>query len=215
MFTGIVQQVGHLQARARVAGGWSLTIRHAPWSAAEPLVIGESVAVQGACLTIARLESGAFGADLLDETTERSTLGVLALGAAVNLERALRPTDRLGGHIVSGHVDERGAIAAIRPAGRDRVVRVQVSPTAARQTILKGSVALDGISLTVSALGDDWLEVSIIPHTWAATSLAQRRVGDPVNVETDVLGKYVARLLGTNPAGAVLTLETLTRAGFA
>ena len=214
MFTGIVQQVGHLKGRARISGGWSLTIGYAPWTDAEALVIGESVAVQGACLTIARLDAGAFGADLLDETTERSTLGVLSLGSAVNLERALRPTDRLGGHIVSGHVDERGAIAAIRSAGRDRVVRVQVSPTAARQTILKGSVALDGISLTVSALGDDWLEVSIIPHTWAATSLAQRQVGDPVNIETDVLGKHVARLLGTNAVVSTLTLETLARAGF-
>ena len=212
MFTGLIQQVGKLQSIAQVAGGWSLTLAHAPWPEG-PLAMGESVAVQGACLTVARLADGSFGADLLDETLSRTALGALGTGAAVNLERALRPTDRLGGHIVAGHVDETGRIEAIDPRGRDWRVRVRFSAEAARQTVLKGSIALDGISLTVAGLGEDWFEVHIIPHTWIATSLVQRKVGDPVNIETDILGKHVARLMGS-PRSNGLTLEKLTQAGF-
>lgn len=213
MFTGLIQQVGRLQSLARVAGGRSLTIAHAPW-AEGPLVLGESVAVQGACLTVSRLEAGAFGADLLDETLERTALGVLRAGAQVNLERALRPTDRLGGHIVSGHIDETGRVEAIESRGRDWRVRVRISPIAARLTAMKGSIALDGISLTVAGLGDDWFEAHIIPHTWHATSLPERKAGDPVNIETDILGKHVARLLGKEKSGG-LTMEKLAQAGFA
>ena len=213
MFTGLIQQVGRLQSVAQAAGGWAVTLAHAPWPEGE-LILGESVAVQGACLTVARISEGAFGADLLDETMSRTALGALAIGAAVNLERALRPTDRLGGHIVSGHVDESGRIEVIEPRGRDWRVRVRLSPEAARLTIPKGSITLDGISLTVVALGDEWAEVHIIPHTWQATSLAERKVGDPVNIETDILGKHVARLLGGTPSGGGLTLEKLALAGF-
>lgn len=212
MFTGLIQQVGTLKRLAPHAGGWSLTIAHAPWPE-DPLVLGESVAVQGVCLTVARLGVQEFGADLLDETLSRTALGALEAGAGVNLERALRPADRLGGHIVAGHVDETGRLEAIEPRGRDWRVRVRCSAAAARQTVLKGSIALDGISLTVAALGDDWFEVHIIPHTWQATSLPQRKAGDRVNLETDILGKHVARLLGV-PAAGGLTLEKLQQAGF-
>jgi len=212
MFTGLIQQVGKLRSIAQAAGGWSLTIAHAPW-ADGPLKMGESVAVQGACLTVARIEPDAFGADLLDETMARTALGALGAGAAVNLERALRPADRLGGHIVLGHADETGRIEAIEPRGRNWRVRVRFSAAAARQTVPKGSIAFDGISLTVAALGDDWFEVHIIPHTWGATSLPERKVGDRITIETDILGKHVARLLGgARPAG--LTLEKLEQAGF-
>jgi riboflavin synthase len=212
MFTGLVQQVGKLHGIAQTAGGWSLTVAHAPW-AEGALALGESVAVQGACLTVARLVDGAFGADLLDETLSRTALGALGVDARVNLERALRPADRLGGHIVLGHVDETGRIEAVDPRGRDWRVRVRFSADAARQTVLKGSIALDGISLTVTRLGDDWFEVNVIPHTWRSTSLSDRNVGDPVNIETDILGKHVARLLGgARPNG--LTLEKLAQAGF-
>ena len=213
MFTGLIQQVGTLQTIAQVAGGWSLTIAHAPWLN-EPLVLGESVAVQGACLTVARLHAGAFDADLLNETLARTALGALGAGARVNLERALLPTDRLGGHIVSGHIDETGQIEAVEARGRDWRVRVRISAEAARMTVMKGSIALDGISLTVAGLGDDWFEVHIIPHTWQATSLPQRKVGDAVNVETDILGKHVARLLGGGARANGLTMEKLAHAGF-
>lgn len=212
MFTGLIQQVGTLQARTRAGEGWTVRVGHAAW-ADGPLALGESVAVQGICLTVARVEAGAFHADLLDETLSRTALGQLGAGAPLNLERAVRPTDRLGGHIVSGHVDETGRIEALEPRGRDWRVRVACSAQAARQTVEKGSIALDGISLTVAALGDDWFEVHIIPHTWRATSLAARRAGDRVNIETDILGKHVARLLGT-ARGAGLTPERLRQAGF-
>ena len=212
MFTGLIQQVGRLQSVSHTAGGWTLAIAHAAWKD-DALVLGESIAVQGACLTVVRLADGAFGADLLDETMSRTALGALDVGAAVNLERALRPADRLGGHIVSGHVDEPGRIEVIEPRGRDWRVRVGISAEAARQTVMKGSIALDGISLTVAGLGDDWFEVHIIPHTWQMTSLPERKVADRVNIETDLLGKHVARLLGgTRPGG--LTLEKLAQAGF-
>ena len=211
MFTGLIQQVGKLRRCERVANGFVLSIEHVPWDA--PLVLGESVAVQGACLTVTRIGNGIFDADLLDETMQRTALGALASGAAVNLERALRLGDRLGGHMVAGHVDEVGRVVAIEPRGRDRRVRVSFSAASARQTVLKGSIALDGISLTVTGLGDDWFSVDIIPHTWQATSLVERKVGDPVNIETDMLGKYVARLLGRDASGT-LTLEKLAAAGF-
>ena len=212
MFTGLIQQIGKLSSVTQVAGGWSLVISHAPWTDGA-LALGESVAVQGACLTVAHLEAQAFTADLLDETLSRTSLGSLGTGASVNLERALRPADRLGGHIVSGHVDETGRIEVLESRGRDWRVRVRISREAARQTVMKGSIALDGISLTVAGLGDDWFEVHIIPHTWKATSLPERNVGDLVNIETDILGKHVARLLGGSPVSG-LTLEKLVQAGF-
>jgi len=212
MFTGLIQQVGKLQSRTQVAGGWVLTIVHAPWKN-DPLALGESVAVQGTCLTVSRIADGAFGAELLDETLSRTALGSLGTGVGVNLERALRPTDHLGGHIVTGHVDETGRIETIESRGRDWRVRVCISTEAARLTVLKGSIALDGISLTIAGLGDDWFEVHMIPHTWRATSLPERTVGDPVNIETDILGKHTARLLGGSRPGG-LTREKLTQAGF-
>ena len=221
MFTGLVQQTGTLLALERApGGGWRLTVRHAPWPDGA-LETGESVAVQGACLTVRPLAPDRFAADLLDETLDRTAFRSLPAGTAVNLERALRPCDRLGGHFVAGHVDETGVIAAISPRGRDKVFRVSCGARFSRQTVLKGSVALDGVSLTVSALGDDFFEVNLIPHTLAATSLRDRRPGDRVNLESDLLGKYVERMLSAPraaasaaPASTGLTLERLVQAGF-
>jgi riboflavin synthase len=212
MFTGLIQQVGAWQSPTRVAGGWSVVVAHAPWPEGG-LVLGESVAVQGACLTVARIGTGTFQADLLDETLARTALSSLAPGAAVNLERALRPVDRLGGHMVAGHVDETGRLEVLEARGRDWRLRVRVSMEAARQTVRKGSITLDGISLTVADLGDDWVEVHVIPHTWQVTSLSERKAGDRINVETDILGKYVARMLGTTQPGG-LTMSKLEQAGF-
>ncbi|MCL2103929.1 MAG: riboflavin synthase, partial [Kiritimatiellaeota bacterium] len=133
-------------------------------------------------------------------------------GAPLNLERALAVGERLGGHIVSGHVDETGALLDICERGRDAVWRVSCTPPLARQTVLKGSVAIDGVSLTVSGLGDDWLEVNLIPHTLNATTLRDRRPGDALNLESDILGKYVARLLGRDISG--ITEAMLRENGF-
>lgn len=196
---------------ARSQGGWTLTLAHDPWP--DALVLGESVAVQGACLTVTTAGDGCFTADLLDETLRRTALQGLGEGARVNLERALALGDRLGGHIVSGHVDECGTLSNVEDRGRDIAWRVACSAALARQTVMKGSVAIDGVSLTVSGLGDDWFEVNLIPHTLKETSLCDRRVGDAVNLEGDILGKYVARLLGREPAGGV-TEQLLAENGF-
>jgi riboflavin synthase len=171
------------------------------------------VAVQGACLTVTSFGDGFFTADLLDETLQRTALRGLGAGAHLNLERALALGDRLGGHIVSGHVDEAGELLAIEERGRDIAMRIGCSAGLARQTVMKGSVAVDGVSLTVSGLGDDWVEVNLIPHTLAATSLRDRRAGDRVNLEGDILGKYVARLLGREGGGRV-TEQVLAENGF-
>ena len=211
MFTGLVQKVGVLKRLARSQGGWSLTLAHTPW--ADALVLGESVAVQGACLTVTSAGSGFFTSDLLDETLRRTALRDLGEGVRVNLERALAVGDRLGGHIVSGHVDEAGTLAAIEESGRDFTWRVTCSPELARQTVMKGSVTIDGVSLTVTGLGDDWFEVNLIPHTLKETSLGDRKVGDAVNLEGDILGKYVARLLGREMRHGV-TEQMLTENGF-
>ena len=211
MFTGLVQKIGVLKRLVRSQGGWSLAVAHAPW--ADALALGESVAVQGACLTVTRVSLGTFVADLLDETMVRTALRQLGEGARVNLERALALGDRLGGHIVSGHVDETGTLREIGDRGRDVALRVSCSPELARQTVAKGSITIDGVSLTVSGLGDDWLEVNLIPTTLRETSLCDRRVGDAVNLESDILGKYVARLLGKETRGGV-TEQLLAENGF-
>lgn len=211
MFTGLVQKVGVLTRLARRGDGWSLTLSHAPWP--DALALGESVAVQGACLTVTSVADGRFTADLLDETLRLTALRSLGEGARVNLERALAVGDRLGGHIVSGHVDECGTLAAIEERGRDIAWRVGCSAELARMTVMKGSVAIDGVSLTVSGLGDEWLEVNLIPHTLTVTSLGDRRIGDAVNLEGDLLGKYVARLLGRE-SGSRITQQLLAENGF-
>lgn len=211
MFTGLVQRVGVLQRLARSGDGWSLLITHVPWP--DMLEPGESVAVQGACLTVTSVGEGNFTADLLDETLQRTALRRLGERARVNLERALALGDRLGGHIVSGHVDECGTLNGIEDRGRDVMWQIACSPALARQTVMKGSMAVDGVSLTVSGLGDDQFEVNLIPHTLKETSLCDRRPGDEVNLEGDILGKYVARLLGQQPERGV-TEQMLAENGF-
>ena len=211
MFTGLVERTGTIKQLVRHAGGWRLAVVCASWSG-EPVVLGESIAVQGVCLTVAALEADGFVADLLDETLRRSALGRLGAGARVNLERALRLGDRLGGHMVSGHVDETGAVVSVREVGRDCEFSVACSKDFARQCVMKGSVAIDGVSLTITGLTDDSVAVNIIPHTWRETSLGERRKGDLVNLESDIIGKYVARFMSVKTGG--LTEETLRKAGF-
>ncbi len=211
MFTGLIQRVGVLRRLSRVGEGWSIEIAHEPW--ADILVVGESVAVQGACLSVTSFGEGFFTADLLDESMSRTALGELGQGMQVNLERALALGDRLGGHIVSGHVDEVGSLLEVRDRGRDIEWRIGCSATLARQSVMKGSIAVDGVSLTISDLGEDWLEVNLIPITLRETSFGERRVGSRVNLEGDILGKYVARLLGRDSGGGV-TEELLREHGF-
>ena len=203
MFTGIVQRTGTLARLSRPGGGAALRISvPEPWPGA-PLSPGESIAVQGVCLTVtAPGPGGGFDADVLEETLDRTAFGTLPDGSRVNLERALRADDRLGGHIVQGHVDGVGRVVGIRRRDRDVVLRVAAAPDILRGIVLKGSIAVDGVSLTVSALSDagGWFEVNLIPTTLRETSLSNRATGDAVNLETDIVGKYVERLLGKAPA---------------
>ncbi|MDD2600700.1 MAG: riboflavin synthase [Kiritimatiellae bacterium] len=212
MFTGLVQQMGTIKQMSRIAGGWSLEITCDPWS--DPLELGESIAVQGACLTVTGLTESSFTADILDETMLRTALQELGQGARVNLERALMLGARLGGHLVSGHIDETGVIAAIENRGRDIVLRVGCTPYLARYSVMKGSITIDGVSLTISGLGDDWIEVNVIPYTWEITTLSSRQINDRVNLEGDIIGKYIARLMGKEPANGI-TEQMLQDHGFA
>jgi riboflavin synthase len=197
VFTGIVEELGEVvgidvagdSARIRVRG---------------PLVTGDaargdSIAINGVCLTVTGTQDGEFSADVRGETLDHSSLGALRPGATVNLERPLRPDGRLGGHIVQGHVDGTGTIVARRPAGDWETVRISIPAGLARYVVPKGSVAVDGISLTVSGLADDagesWFEVSLIPETLARTTLGRKQPGEVVNIEVDMIAKYVERLL--------------------
>lgn len=198
---------GRLERLTRNGGGWSISIHSDPWPS--PLVIGESVAVQGACLTVTSISPNGFTADVLDETLRLTALSGLRTGSLLNLERALALGDRLGGHLVTGHVDETGTIVKLAPEGRDLRIGVACSNTFSSLTVVKGSIALDGVSLTVTAVREGYVEVAVIPHTRSATSLSERIEGDRVNLEGDILGKYVARCLGKVPGTGIT--ETLLR----
>lgn len=208
MFTGLVQRIGTVK---RVSRGRGLVLEVAAdvaWP--RPLESGESVAVNGVCLTVVRCDGSRFTADVLRETESRTGLGELVPGAKVNLERAVRAGEALGGHLVQGHVDGRGVVSAILPKGRDAQLRVRCGRVLAAQSVLKGSVTIDGVSLTISALGDDWLGVDLIPTTVRETTLGAKRVGDGVNLEGDVVGKYLAK----GAARPGLTEAALAAAGF-
>ena len=212
MFTGLVQRIGTVKRLSRGAGLVLEVAADVPWE--RPLEPGESVAVNGVCLTAVRCDGSRFTADVLRETEARSGLGGLLPGAKVNLERAVRAGDPLGGHLVQGHVDSRGTVAAVLPRGRDVQVRIRCGRVLAAQSVLKGSVTVDGVSLTVSALGPDWLAVDLIPTTARETTLGAKRVGDSVNLEGDIVGKYLAKGAGAGAARPGLTEEGLSAAGF-
>jgi len=196
MFTGIVEELGTVESLAPQAAGSRLRVR-APL-VCDGLRAGDSVSVNGVCLTVVDPRESAFSADVAPETLRRSSLGALRPGSRVNLERALQAGARLGGHIVQGHVDGTGEVVAIEPLGSENYwLRVRVPAELDRYFVYKGSVAIDGISLTVAEIESGVLSVTIIPHTWANTNLRSLRPGDIVNLETDVLAKYVEKMLGT------------------
>lgn len=196
MFTGLVEKMGTVR---RVSRGKGLVLEFltSPWS--EPLVPGESVAVNGACLTVADCDSTRFTADVLRETEDRTFLGSLRPGDKVNLERALKVGARLGGHIVQGHVDGKGTLISKQGKGRDFAFRFRCGRIVAASCVMKGSIAINGVSLTISGLGDDWLQVDVIPTTLRETNLGMLSPGDGVNIETDVLGKYARASASDSP----------------
>ena len=193
MFTGIVEELGEVTGRVDLADAARLTLRG-------PLVTsdaahGDSIAVNGVCLTVVEVHDSAFTADVMKETLVRSSLGALAVGSPVNLERAVRLQDRLGGHLVQGHVDGTGEIRSVVPDEHWTVVRVSLPDGLDRYVVEKGSITVDGVSLTVSAVEPDWFEVSLIPTTLELTTLGRKGVGDPVNLEVDITAKYIEKLL--------------------
>ena len=201
MFTGLIEQVGRVEAREPIEGGYRLSIDTA--MAAE-LHAGDRIAVNGVCLTVVRRDAHRFVTEIGPETARVTTLGDLAAGALVNLERPMRPDGRMGGHFVLGHVDCKGVLKAIRVDGEFWWITVGFDAGLAPYFIPKGSVAVDGISLTVATLREAEFDVQIIPFTWEHTNLQASRPGDGVNLEVDVIGKYVVRvaeLTGAWPAG--------------
>lgn len=191
MFTGIIETKGIVTRAERVAGGMRLEV-YAP-DFGRDMAIGDSVALDGACLTIVKFIRGAFLVDVSDETLARTTLGSLAQGAPVNLERALRLSDRLGGHMVAGHVDAVGRLGGRQAAGNSTMYRFVAPPEVREYLVEKGSVAVDGISLTVARLMGDGFTAAVVPHTEEVTTLKDKPVGAAVNMEADMFGKYVKR----------------------
>lgn len=198
MFTGIVEETGVVEKIRPTASAIQFTVR--PRLCAQGLKVGDSLAVNGCCLTAVKVtRRGARKSvqfDLLEETWKRTNLQFAAPGALVNLERSLRADSRLGGHFVTGHVDGLGKITRWERSGQDWVLDVEAPPEVMRYVVFKGSVAVDGISLTVAEVFPTGLRIWIIPHTWEVTALRERRVGDAVNLEADLVGKYVEQMLG-------------------
>ncbi|HEY1792833.1 MAG TPA: riboflavin synthase [Opitutaceae bacterium] len=197
MFTGIIEESGTVASFAKVAGGWRLVVGAPSMQAS--VALGESVAVNGCCLTAVAAGTAGIAFDVLEETRRLTNLGALAPGSPVNLERSLRADARMGGHFVTGHIDGTGAILAYEPRGADRYLRVRGPAGCGRLVVHKGSIAIDGISLTVAEVDGDAFAAWIIPHTHAATNLGGRAAGDAVNLEFDMLGKYVEKLLAAAP----------------
>jgi riboflavin synthase len=218
MFTGLVEGVGRIRRADRRAGDMVLSLE--PLFPMDGVRTGDSLCVSGVCLTVTGLHSGALSTDVSAETLSRSTLGSLGAGDRVNLERALRLSDRLGGHLVSGHVDCVGRIRRKEPRQGSWFLEVEFDPAFSRYAIEKGSIALDGVSLTINRCSPGRVEMNIIPQTGRDTTLLEKAPGAKVNVETDLIGKYVERLMSGGEEGRAgkpgggISLESLSRHGF-
>jgi riboflavin synthase len=193
MFTGLIETQGVVTHVQRVSGGAQIQI-YAP-EFGRDMALGDSIAVDGACLTVAQFQRGAFVADVSDETLSKSTLGELHQSSKVNLERALRLSDRLGGHMVSGHVDGVGRLLLRHSAGNSTVYQFQVPPSLMEYVVPKGSITVDGISLTVAQIRGESFAASVVPHTESVTTMKDKPIGAPVNIEIDVMAKYVKRFV--------------------
>ena len=211
MFTGIVEEVGVIRQIRRGAHSSVLTI--GAETVLSDLKIGDSVAVNGVCLTATSLGSGFFTADVMHETLRRSSLGSLTSGSRVNLERAMAANGRFGGHIVSGHIDGTGSVLSQRREDNAVWVTIKTPAPLLRYIVEKGSIAIDGVSLTVAAVTDTDFSVSIIPHTGAQTILLGKKPGEPVNLECDVIGKYVEKMLTPHKSSGI-TMDFLAQHGF-
>jgi riboflavin synthase len=220
MFTGIIEGFGTISAIQPVGKGRKISIEAD--FILDQASIGDSIAANGACLTVVRIDKNRFDVDISPETVTRTTFNTIRVGDRVNLERALKLSDRIDGHLVSGHIDGIGIVKQKKSSDNAVLLSFGVPEAFTRYMIKKGSVAVDGISLTINDLETDRFEVSIIPHTARLTTLAEKKVGDPVNIETDMIGKYVERLLsgnknqsaGTDVKQSSIDMQFLAKSGF-
>lgn len=219
MFTGLVEGMGAV-VRITPKGPDAVLSISSPWPVGE-LVMGESIAVGGACLTVTDISGQVFGVDVSAESLSRTTMGQLRVGSKVNLERAMQLGERLGGHLVTGHVDCVGQMSGIRQHGGSTILEISIPPEHLKMVVEKGSITVDGISLTVNEVLAQGFSLNIIPHTLAATTLSLVKVGDSVNIETDLIGKYVARLLNRDQgaqegagSGSGLSADDLIKMGY-
>lgn len=203
MFTGIIEEIGTVRRIEHGAKGARLTIQAK--TVLEDTRIGDSIATNGVCLTVVSMTSDSFSADVMAESLRRSSLGTLQGGSPVNLERAMAANGRFGGHIVSGHIDGTGTIASQKREDNAVWVKIKTPAPLLRYIVEKGSIAIDGVSLTVAAVTDTDFSVSIIPHTGAQTILLGKKPGDPVNLECDVIGKYIEKLTAPHKTGGIST----------
>jgi riboflavin synthase len=219
VFTGIIEELGEIAALEKSGDGGGARIVIAAKTATDGTNEGDSIAVNGVCLTALNIKKDSFAADVSAETLAKSTLGKLKTGARVNLERAVTPSTRLGGHIVQGHVDGRGRFVSAARSGDFWTVRVAFPQEMARYFVYKGSVAVEGISLTIADLTDDYFEIAVIPKTWQLTNLSVLKPNDEVNLEADIIAKYVERIMrygggeNQNSAGGI-TMEKLAALGY-
>ena len=214
MFTGIIEEVGTVSRVQR--SGSSSFIEIQAKKVLEDIHLGDSIAVNGVCLTVTHFDSSIFRADVMNETLSRSLLGSLTTGSPVNLERAMAANGRFGGHIVSGHIDGTGTVTDIRNDGIAVWYTVSAAPELLHYIVEKGSIAIDGISLTVAKVTDTSFSVSIIPHTAAQTILGTKKAGDTVNLENDIIGKYVEKLIkpAEEPGTGGITMDFLAKNGY-
>ena len=214
MFTGIVEEVGRVHSIGKRSGYQQTTV--AAGRVLEDIAVGDSICLGGACHTVVSFDSGGFTVESVEETLRRTTTGDLRNGSPINLERSLRPIDRLGGHLVAGHVDGIGKVIERKESGDNAVFRIGVPEALTLYIAEKGSVAVDGISLTVASAGDRDFTVALIPHTLDVTTMSERRPGDAVNIEVDLIARYVERLLarGAGGVGEGMTAEGIMGMGF-
>lgn len=213
MFTGIIEELGKISALNKHSSGAKIQI--SAKLVTENTIEGDSIAVNGVCLTALEITANSFAADVSQETLNRSTLGNLKVGAVVNLERAVTPSTRLGGHIVQGHVDATGKFLSATQSGDFWTVRVGYPKEIGQYLVYKGSISVEGISLTIAELTDDYFEIALIPKTWALTNLSTLKNGDAVNLEADVIAKYVERIMLYGKKQEGITMEKLIETGYA
>ena len=213
MFTGIIEELGSIRSLVKTSGGALIEI--SARAVTGSTVNGDSIAVNGVCLTALNVKTDGFSADVSQETLDRSTLGRLNSGSRVNLERAVTPSTRLGGHIVQGHVDGRGKLISAIESGGFWTVKIGYPQELAQYFVYKGSVSVEGISLTIAKLNESDFEIAVIPKTWELTNLSTLNPGDEVNLEADVIAKYVERIMQIGNSTSSVTIEALKNHGFA